>query len=114
MVPSINKLKFQKTIKDKISISGIGLHTGVSSTITLKPSPENHGIKFKRIDLKGDSIIEAVVENVTDVTRGTTIGRSGIDRREQSNVTEQKIVRCGRSRSKGHCQGSGKQFGRYS
>ena len=50
MVTSTNKLKFQKTIKDKISISGIGLHTGVSSTITLKPAPENHGIKYKRID----------------------------------------------------------------
>ena len=76
MVTSTNKLKFQKTIKDKISISGIGLHTGVSSTITLKPAPENHGIKFKRIDLKGKSVIEGVVENVIDVTRGTTIGNN--------------------------------------
>ena len=74
MVASINKLKFQKTIKNKISISGVGLHTGVSTTITLKPAPENHGIKFKRIGIKRNFNIEAIVDNVIDVTRGTTIG----------------------------------------
>ena len=47
MVASLNKLKFQKTIKKEISISGIGLHTGLISNITLKPAPSNHGIKFK-------------------------------------------------------------------
>ena len=74
MVASINKLKFQKTIKNQVSISGIGLHTGTSATISLKPAIEDHGIKFKRIDLKADSVVEAIVDNVIDVTRGTTIG----------------------------------------
>ena len=74
MVTSLNKLKFQKTIKNQVSISGIGLHTGVSTTISLKPAPEHHGIKFARIDLKEKPIVEAIVENVIDVTRGTTIG----------------------------------------
>ena len=79
MVTSLNKLKFQKTIKKEISISGIGLHTGLISNITLKPAPSNHGIKFKRIDLKKSPKIEASVLNVIDVTRGTTIGKDKIE-----------------------------------
>ena len=79
MVTSLNKLKFQQTINEKFSISGIGLHTGVSSTITIKPAPPNHGIKFKRIDIKSSIPIEASVSNVIDVTRGTTIGTGGVE-----------------------------------
>ena len=79
MVTNLNKLKFQQTIKEDIEISGIGLHTGVLSTITIKPAPTNHGIKFKRIDLKESPIIDASVLNVVDVTRGTTIGSKGAE-----------------------------------
>lgn len=74
MVTSINKLKFQETIKNQVSISGIGLHTGETSNLTIKPAPENFGIKFKRIDIKGTPEIEAHIDNVIDTTRGTTIG----------------------------------------
>ena len=79
MVTSLNKLKFQQTINKEFSISGIGLHTGVRSTVTMKPAPTNHGIKFKRIDLKKSLSIEASVLNVVDVTRGTTIGIDGVE-----------------------------------
>ena len=79
MVTSLNKLKFQQTINKEFSISGIGLHTGVRSTVTMKPAPTNHGIKFKRIDLKKSLSIEASVLNVIDVTRGTTIGIDGVE-----------------------------------
>lgn len=67
----------QRTIKNEISISGVGLHTGKSATLTFKPAPENHGYKFKRIDLKDSPIIEADVDNVTDTSRGTTISQNG-------------------------------------
>lgn len=67
----------QRTIKNEISISGVGLHTGKPATLTFKPAPENHGYKFKRIDLKNSPIIEADVDNVTDTSRGTTISQNG-------------------------------------
>ena len=67
----------QRTVKNEISISGVGLHTGKSATLTFKPAPENHGYKFKRIDLKGSPIIEADVDNVSDTSRGTTISQNG-------------------------------------
>lgn len=67
----------QRTVKSEISISGVGLHTGKTATLTFKPAPENHGYKFKRIDLEGSPIIDADVDNVTDTSRGTTISQNG-------------------------------------
>src|SRR6185295_835365 len=67
----------QTTIKNPVSISGVGLHTGVTATITFKPAAENHGYQFQRIDHPTKQIIEADVDNVTDVNRGTTIGKNG-------------------------------------
>lgn len=67
----------QRTVKSEISISGVGLHTGRMATLTFKPAPENHGYKFKRIDLEGSPIIEADVDNVSDTSRGTTISQNG-------------------------------------
>ncbi len=67
----------QRTIKNEVSISGVGLHTGKPATLTFKPAPENHGYKFQRIDLEGSPIIDADVDNVTDTARGTTISQNG-------------------------------------
>ncbi|MBC7913102.1 MAG: bifunctional UDP-3-O-[3-hydroxymyristoyl] N-acetylglucosamine deacetylase/3-hydroxyacyl-ACP dehydratase [Pyrinomonadaceae bacterium] len=67
----------QRTIKTDITISGTGLHTGQSVNMTFKPAPENHGYKFKRIDLEGQPIVEADVDNVTDTSRGTNIAQNG-------------------------------------
>lgn len=66
-------MDFQHTIQKEISISGVGLHTGQQVTLTFKPAPPNHGYKFKRIDLPNQPIINADVDNVIDVSRGTTI-----------------------------------------
>ncbi|HEV8537631.1 MAG TPA: bifunctional UDP-3-O-[3-hydroxymyristoyl] N-acetylglucosamine deacetylase/3-hydroxyacyl-ACP dehydratase [Bacteroidota bacterium] len=63
----------QQTIKQPITISGTGLHTGVTTTLTFKPAPENHGIKFRRIDLPGSPEIPAIVDLVVEVARGTTL-----------------------------------------
>lgn len=67
-------LEQQRTIKQETSISGIGLHTGTSCTMTFKPAPENHGIKFIRTDLAEKVEIPAIVDFVVDISRGTTLG----------------------------------------
>jgi UDP-3-O-[3-hydroxymyristoyl] N-acetylglucosamine deacetylase / 3-hydroxyacyl-[acyl-carrier-protein] dehydratase len=67
----------QQTIKKSVQISGIGLHTGKTATMTFLPAKPNHGIKFQRIDIEGQPIIDADVDNVVDVSRGTTIEQSG-------------------------------------
>src|ERR1700748_896688 len=67
----------QRTIKEPIAVSGTGLHTGESVTMTFNPAPENHGYKFRRVDLPGQPIIDADVDNVTDTSRGTTITQNG-------------------------------------
>lgn len=64
----------QTTIKTSTTISGVGLHTGMQVNMTFKPAPENHGIKFKRIDFDQQPIIDADIDNVIDTSRGTTIG----------------------------------------
>ncbi len=53
------------------------MHTGVEATVTFKPAPVNHWYKFKRIDLPGEPIIDADVDNVTDTERGTTLAQNG-------------------------------------
>lgn len=67
----------QKTIKENISVAGVGLHTGKKVTINFKPAPENHGIKFKRIDLHHAPEVEASIDNVVDTSRGTTLEKNG-------------------------------------
>ncbi|MBS1508213.1 MAG: bifunctional UDP-3-O-[3-hydroxymyristoyl] N-acetylglucosamine deacetylase/3-hydroxyacyl-ACP dehydratase [Bacteroidetes bacterium] len=67
----------QQTIQKAVTISGVGLHTGVQTTMTFMPAKPNHGIKFQRIDLPGSPIIEADCDRVVDVSRGTTIEQSG-------------------------------------
>jgi UDP-3-O-[3-hydroxymyristoyl] N-acetylglucosamine deacetylase/3-hydroxyacyl-[acyl-carrier-protein] dehydratase len=64
----------QQTLAKPTSISGTGLHTGAKVTLTVKPAPVNHGIVFKRIDLKGQPVIPAQAKYVLDTARGTTIG----------------------------------------
>lgn len=63
----------QRTLKKAVKISGIALHTGVRAHLTLAPAPENSGVNFIRVDIEGHPSIKAVVKNVVDVKRGTTI-----------------------------------------
>ncbi len=60
-----------------MTLSGVGLHTGIVTNMTFLPAKPNHGIKFQRIDLPGSPIIDADCDNVVDVSRGTTIEQSG-------------------------------------
>ena len=63
----------QQTISRSSSCKGIGLHTGVESTITFKPAPEDYGIRFVRTDIKNCPEIKADIDHVVDISRGTTI-----------------------------------------
>ena len=71
-------MKFnQHTVSGEAVVSGIGLHTGVVSNMTFTPAKINHGIKFQRIDLDNQPIIDADVDNVVDLSRGTSIEQNG-------------------------------------
>ncbi len=63
----------QRTIKQSVSMSGVGLHTGNICTMTFKPAPENYGVRWRRIDLAGEPEVPADVDHVVDISRGTTI-----------------------------------------
>ena len=67
----------QRTVKAPVSISGVGLHTGKQVNLTFVPAPENHGYKFQRVDLPGNPVIDADVDNVVDTSRGTTLEQNG-------------------------------------
>ncbi|MBW7998183.1 MAG: bifunctional UDP-3-O-[3-hydroxymyristoyl] N-acetylglucosamine deacetylase/3-hydroxyacyl-ACP dehydratase [Candidatus Glassbacteria bacterium] len=68
----------QNTIARPVSFSGIGLHTGEQTKITLKPAEENTGVIFERIDLPERTRIPAIVDCVESVQRGTTIGKDRV------------------------------------
>ena len=67
----------QHTIKKKVTLSGVGLHTGVETTMTFLPAKPHTGIKFQRVDLEDEPIVNADADNVTDLSRGTTIEENG-------------------------------------
>ena len=68
----------QRTISGPVSCTGVGLHTGVESTITFNPAPDNYGIQFSRTDIKGSPEIRADIDHVVDISRGTTIAENGV------------------------------------
>ena len=63
----------QKTIKKNTSFSGISLHSGLNVKVSIKPAPPNHGIVFKRIDLKSNNLVYPNFMNVTNTSLNTTI-----------------------------------------
>ncbi|WP_300671417.1 bifunctional UDP-3-O-[3-hydroxymyristoyl] N-acetylglucosamine deacetylase/3-hydroxyacyl-ACP dehydratase [Soonwooa sp.] len=68
----------QKTIREDIHLSGIGLHTGKEVNLTMKPAKENTGFVFVRTDLEGRPQVEADVNYVTTTERGTTLEKLGV------------------------------------
>ena len=63
----------QKTILKEVSLKGSGLHFGKITNLLIKPAEENTGYIFIRTDLAGKPSILAIIDNVTDTSRGTTI-----------------------------------------
>ncbi|KQO21365.1 UDP-3-O-[3-hydroxymyristoyl] N-acetylglucosamine deacetylase [Flavobacterium sp. Leaf82] len=68
----------QKTIKNEISLTGVGLHTGKEVTMTFKPAPINNGFTFVRVDLQGQPVIEADANYVVNTQRGTNLEKLGV------------------------------------
>lgn len=70
--------KKQRTIRESVSITGVGLHTGNEVLLTFKPAPENYGYKFRRVDLNTGTLVDADVDHVVDTSRGTSIEHEGV------------------------------------
>lgn len=64
----------QQTLKAEFTVNGKGLHSGLNVEATFKPAQENTGYIFKRIDIDGCPVIEALAENVVATNRGTVLG----------------------------------------
>jgi UDP-3-O-[3-hydroxymyristoyl] N-acetylglucosamine deacetylase/3-hydroxyacyl-[acyl-carrier-protein] dehydratase len=68
----------QQTLAKSASLKGISLHTGEEVSVTLKPAPIDHGIKFKRTDLSDEPTVEARIENIRLVERATTLAEGNV------------------------------------
>ncbi len=68
----------QRTIRDKVSCLGVGLHTGRRLKLELLPAPPDNGITFVRTDLPRHAELRACVEHVGDTTLATTL-RAGVN-----------------------------------
>ena len=51
----------QKTIKNKISFSGVALHSGINVNLSINPAEPNFGVVFKRIDLKENNLVYQIL-----------------------------------------------------
>ena len=65
----------QRTLKNSIRATGVGLHTGKKVLMTLRPAPPDTGIVFRRTDLPQAAEVPAHAENVGDTMLGTTLCR---------------------------------------
>ncbi|WP_151703848.1 UDP-3-O-acyl-N-acetylglucosamine deacetylase [Nitrincola alkalilacustris] len=68
----------QRTLKNSIKATGIGLHTGHKVYLTLKPAPADHGIVFRRTDLDPVAEVRADALSVTDTTLSTNLTENGV------------------------------------
>ncbi len=68
----------QHTLAGQATLEGTSLHTGQKVTLTLKPAPEGHGFKFRRIDLPDQPFINACVDKVQTVERATTLAEGSV------------------------------------
>ena len=87
-INSQEMLIHQRTLGKEISLQGTGLHTGQDCMITFKPAPVDYGYRFVRTDIENCPEIPAVIDNVVDVCRGTTIEFEG----NKINTTEHVLA----------------------
>lgn len=69
----------QKTLKNEITISGVGLHSGIRSTIHILPATVNYGYQFVRTDLKKDATVVADPSRVISTNRGTSLRQGEVE-----------------------------------
>ncbi len=67
----------QRTVRDDVNCTGIGLHSGEKVRLNIRPAPEDSGIKFIRKDLSGNPSVRARFQNVVDTNLSTTLGNNG-------------------------------------
>ncbi len=68
----------QRTLKNVIRATGVGLHTGKKVYLTLRPAAPDVGIQFRRTDLDEPVVIEAKPENVGETQLSTTLVKDGV------------------------------------
>lgn len=68
----------QRTLKNVIRATGVGLHTGKKVYLVLRPAPANTGIVFRRVDLEPPVEIKATPDNVGDTSLATTLVKGGV------------------------------------
>lgn len=78
----------QRTLKNEVTLKGVGLHTGKEVILTLKPAPINYGYAFVRVDLEGNPVIEADANYVVNTQRGTNLEKRGV----QINTSEHVLA----------------------
>ncbi len=71
-------MSHQRTLQTAAACEGIGLHTGRTVRMCLRPAAANVGVAFKRIDLPASPTIEANPANIVDAHHATTIGKGGV------------------------------------
>lgn len=69
---------YQHTLARSASLSGNALHTGATVTLTLRPAQVDQGIRFKRVDLPDEPMIDAKIDHVKFVERATTIAEGNV------------------------------------
>lgn len=74
---STNESQNQQTLKGSVTLHGVGLHTGRTVTMTMRPANPGFGYRFQRIDLPDQPIVKADADYVVDTSRGTTIEFNG-------------------------------------
>jgi len=67
-------MRLQRTLKSEVSLSGVGLHSGKPTRVTLKPCSPNRGVTFVRTDLPGSPEIAAHYKNIVSTQLATTLG----------------------------------------
>lgn len=68
----------QNTLSSPISFEGKGLHTGTYAHMTVKPAPENYGVRFLRTDIGPEAFVYAFGEKVSSTARSTTISEGEV------------------------------------
>jgi UDP-3-O-[3-hydroxymyristoyl] N-acetylglucosamine deacetylase/3-hydroxyacyl-[acyl-carrier-protein] dehydratase len=74
----MNPVLPQQTLREPVSLSGIGLHSGARVHMSFLPAPPDSGLRFRRLDLEGKPEIEARVENVAETNRSTTLAKGNV------------------------------------
>ncbi len=74
---STNESQNQQTLKGSVTLHGVGLHTGKTVTMTMRPANPGFGYRFQRIDLPEQPVVKADADYVVDTSRGTTIEFNG-------------------------------------